>query len=166
MGSTTPHKAYEPSGKMAPSSMDWRQYGVVTGVKDQGQCGSCWSFSATGALEGAWARAGNSLISLSEQQLVDCSRPYGNAGCNGGWMDSAFEYIRDNGGIEAEAAYPYTARDGHCKAVGNNVATLSSYVDVRSGSESALQDAVANVGPVAVAIDASHFSFQLYSGGV
>ncbi|XP_043238717.1 procathepsin L-like [Amphibalanus amphitrite] len=166
IGSTVPHETHKVSGKVNAAEVDWRGSGVVTGVKDQGQCGSCWSFSATGSLEGAWALAGNSLVSLSEQQLVDCSTAYGNAGCNGGWMDSAFQYIRDNGGIEAEAAYPYTARDGYCKANGNNVATLRSYVDVRSGSESALQDAVANVGPVAVAIDASHFSFQLYSGGV
>ena len=75
-------------------------------------------------------------------------------------------YIRDHGGIEAEDAYPYTARNGHCKASGSNVATLSSYVDIPSGSESALQDAVANVGPVSVAIDASRYSFQLYSGGI
>ena len=75
-------------------------------------------------------------------------------------------YIRDHGGIEAEAAYPYTARDGFCKANGNNVATLRSFVDIPSGSEASLEDAVANVGPVSVAIDASHYSFQLYSGGV
>ena len=91
MGSTTPHKTYKPSGKTAPGSMDWRQYGVVTGVKDQGQCGSCWAFSAIGSLEGAWAQAGNSLVSLSEQQVTDCSWAYGNQGCNGGWMDQAFE---------------------------------------------------------------------------
>ncbi|KAF0291935.1 Cathepsin L [Amphibalanus amphitrite] len=166
IGSTTPHVMHQNTGKAAPTSQDWRDYGVVTGVKDQGQCGSCWSFSATGALEGAWALAGHTLVSLSEQQLVDCSTAYGNAGCNGGWMDSAFQYIRDHGGIQSEASYPYTARDGTCKASGNNVATLRSYADIHSGSESGLLDAVANVGPVAVAIDASHFSFQLYSGGV
>ena len=91
MGSTTPHKTHQLTGKAVPSSMDWRQYGVVTGVKDQGQCGSCWAFSAIGSLEGAWARAGNALVSLSEQQVVDCSWSYGNQGCNGGWMDDGFQ---------------------------------------------------------------------------
>ncbi|KAF0290772.1 Cathepsin L [Amphibalanus amphitrite] len=166
MGSTTPHKAYEPSGKTAPSSMDWRQYGVVTGVKDQGQCGSCWSFSATGALEGAWARAGNSLISLSEQQLVDCSRPYGNQGCNGGWMDQAFQYIYDNGGIQSEASYPYEARDGSCRAYGQSVARLNGWVDIPSGDENSMMDALGSWGPVSVAIDASKQSFQFYSSGI
>ncbi|XP_037072121.1 procathepsin L-like [Pollicipes pollicipes] len=166
MGSSQPHETHQPTGKQAPSSMDWRQYGVVTGVKDQGQCGSCWSFSATGSLEGAWALSGRQLVSLSEQQLVDCSRAYGNQGCNGGLMDAAFRYIRDNGGIESESAYPYTARDGSCRASGSNVASLSSWVDIPSGSESSLLDAAGGVGPVSVAIDASHQSFQLYSGGI
>ena len=84
-------RSFQMSGKTAPETMDWRDAGVVTPVKDQGQCGSCWSFSSTGALEGAWALAGNSLVSVSEQQLVDCSRSYGNYGCNGGWLDTTFK---------------------------------------------------------------------------
>jgi len=85
----------------------------------------------------------------------------------GGWMDSGYDYIRDNGGIESDADYPYTATDSsECKASGASVATLSSYVDLPVGDESSLLDAVANVGPVAVAVDATHYGFQMYSDGV
>ncbi|XP_043231685.1 procathepsin L-like [Amphibalanus amphitrite] len=164
IGSTRPHAIHKHSGKAAPESVDWREAGVVTPVKDQGQCGSCWSFATTGTVEGAWALAGNSLVSLSEQQLVDCSTE--NFGCNGGWIDTSLSYIINNGGIESEDSYPYTARDGTCSVSGNSVVTLTSYVDVPSESESDLLDAVATVGPVGVLIDASHHSFQLYSGGV
>ncbi|KAF0290773.1 Digestive cysteine proteinase 2 [Amphibalanus amphitrite] len=166
MGSTTPHKTHQVTGKALPSSQDWRQSGAVTPVKDQGQCGSCWSFSATGSLEGAWVIAGNSLTSLSEQQIMDCSWAYGNQGCNGGWMDQAFDYIKANGGVQTEASYPYTAADGTCQATPPYAATVSGYTDIAGGDEDALADAVANVGPVAVAIDASHISFQFYSGGI
>jgi len=165
-GQSVPHETHVPTGKAAPDSKDWRVYGVVTAVKDQGQCGSCWAFSATGALEGAWARSGHSLTSLSEQQLVDCSRAYGNQGCNGGLMDHAFDYIKAAGGIESEGDYEYTAEDGKCKDYGGYVASLSSYVDIPLEDEDALLDAAGSVGPVSVSIDASHRSFQLYSGGI
>ncbi|XP_037068346.1 procathepsin L-like [Pollicipes pollicipes] len=165
--SSRPHATHQLTGKAVAVTVDWRDQGVVTPIKDQGQCGSCWAFSTTGSLEAAWKMAGNELASLSEQQLVDCSGHYGNQGCNGGLMDSAFKYIRAKGGIESESSYPYTARNGHCKEdEGKFVASLSSYVDVRSGSESDLEDAVSNVGPISVAIDASHQSFQLYHSGV
>lgn len=150
-----------------PSFVDWREKGAVTPVKDQGQCGSCWSFSTTGAVEGAWA-LNNSLLSLSEQNLLDCSRGYGNMGCHGGLMDNAFKYIIDNKGIDTEASYPYEETSSfRCKYKTSNIgAKITDYKDVTSGSESALQNAVAFHGPVSVAIDASQTSFQLYKGGV
>jgi len=148
-------------------TVDWRTKGAVTGVKNQGQCGSCWSFSTTGSVEGAHFLAKGQLVSLSEQDLVDCSTAEGNEGCNGGLMDDAFEYIIKNKGIDTEASYPYRATGPNkCQFKAADVgATISSYHDVQSGSESDLQSSVDKT-PVSVAIDASHDSFQLYSSGV
>ncbi len=147
-----------------PSSVDWVTAGAVTPVKNQGQCGSCWSFSTTGAVEGAWFLAKGVLESLSEQQLVDCSTAQGNQGCNGGMMDDAFQYIITNGGICSEAKYPYQAADGTCQTC-SPVATLHSYVDVQPNNETALMIAVARQ-PVSVAVEADGFDWQFYSTGV
>uniref|UniRef100_H2MAW2 Cathepsin L.1 n=2 Tax=Oryzias latipes TaxID=8090 RepID=H2MAW2_ORYLA len=156
-----------PENKDLPAAVDWRDKGYVTDVKDQKQCGSCWAFSATGSLEGQTFRKTGKLVSLSEQQLVDCSGDYGNMGCGGGLMDDAFRYIQATGGIDTEESYPYEAEDGECRykpdAVG---ATCTGYVDVSSGDEDALQEAVATIGPISVGIDASHISFQLYESGL
>eukprot|EP01120_Amphizonella_sp_Union-15-10_P006748 TRINITY_DN220_c0_g1_i2.p1 TRINITY_DN220_c0_g1~~TRINITY_DN220_c0_g1_i2.p1 ORF type:complete len:338 (-),score=64.17 TRINITY_DN220_c0_g1_i2:103-1065(-) len=167
MPSTLPKSIYKSSNITLPESLDWRTKGVVTGVKNQGQCGSCWSFSTTGSVEGAHALATGRLVSLSEQNLVDCSVAEGNQGCNGGLMDSAFEYIIKNRGIDTEASYPYTATGPNaCRFNRNDVgATISSYKDVPSGSENALQEFVYSA-PTSVAIDASHSSFQFYRSGV
>jgi cathepsin L len=151
----------------APAEWDWRTKGAVTPVKNQGQCGSCWSFSATGSMEGAWFLKHKQLVSLSEQNLVDCSTAQGNEGCNGGLMDQAFKYVMQNKGIDTEASYPYTATGPNaCRFkrafVGANV---QAFHDIPSGSESALLESVYG-RPTSVAIDASHQSFQLYSGGV
>ncbi|XP_062863954.1 cathepsin L.1 [Trichomycterus rosablanca] len=154
-------------GAAVPSSVDWRAKGYVTDVKDQQQCGSCWAFSATGALEGQMFKYTGKLVSLSEQQLVDCSQFFGNYGCNGGWMDAAFLYVIFNFGLDTESSYPYEARDNLCRYNPNTVGTTcSGYVDIDSGDEEALQEAVASIGPVSVAIDAGHQSFQLYSSGI
>eukprot|EP01121_Diplochlamys_sp_Union-15-3_P013165 TRINITY_DN404_c0_g1_i7.p1 TRINITY_DN404_c0_g1~~TRINITY_DN404_c0_g1_i7.p1 ORF type:complete len:325 (-),score=72.09 TRINITY_DN404_c0_g1_i7:104-1078(-) len=148
-----------------PDTVDWRTKGAVTGVKNQGQCGSCWTFSSTGGIEGQWQIHGHGLVSLSEQQIVDCCKQ--GYGCGGGWMDWAFAYVAQQGGIDTESSYPYTARNGDCHYNAATVgARISSYRDVAAGSESALQNAVATVGPISVAIDASHSSFQFYNGGV
>jgi C1A family cysteine protease len=151
----------------APSSIDWTTKGVVTPVKNQGQCGSCWAFSTTGSIESRYAIAHGKLNSLSEQQLVDCSGSYGNMGCNGGLMDSAFKYVKAEGGLCSESAYPYTARDGTCKAssCGSKFDAISSYVDVTHDSESSLMNAVAE-GPVSIAIEADQSAFQFYRSGI
>jgi len=147
--------------------LDWRTKGAVTPIKNQGQFVSCWSFSATGSMEAAHFFATGELVSLSEQNLVDCSTAEGNEGCRGGLMDDAFDYVIKNKGIDTEDSYPYTATGPNaCKFNSANIgATISSYVDVNEGSESDLL-AKLQKQPVSVAIDASHQSFQLYSSGV
>jgi C1A family cysteine protease len=151
----------------APASVDWQASGDVTPVKNQGQCGSCWAFASTGALECDYAITKGKLTSLSEQQLVDCTTSYGNYGCNGGWWYNAFNYVKTEGGLCTESAYPYTARDGTCKAstCGTKYNPISSYTKVTPDDETAMTNAVA-VGCNAVGVEADQTSFQYYSSGI
>ncbi|GAB4831416.1 hypothetical protein Ancab_005427 [Ancistrocladus abbreviatus] len=148
----------------APSSLDWRKKGAVTAVKNQGDCGSCWAFSSTGAMEGINAITTGDLISLSEQELVDCDKT--NEGCEGGNMDYAFEWVINNGGIDTEADYSYTGVDGTCNSTKEEkkVVSIDGYEDVEE-SDSALECATVNQ-PISVGIDGSAIDFQLYTGGI
>jgi len=120
-----------------PDSVDWRTKGMVTGVKNQGSCGSCWTFSTTGAVESAWAIAGNPLTSLAEQQLVDCAGGFKNHGCNGGLPSQAFQYLMWAGGQEKETDYKYTARDGSCKFSASKIAAkIKDQFNITQGDES------------------------------
>jgi len=153
-----------------PKEVDWVKEGWVTPVKQQGNCGSCWAFSATGALEGQHFNATGKLVSLSEEQLVECvKRDYG---CGGGWPLHAFSYWQHAGSV-SDADYPYTDETkwlqevGTCKAYGLPItATVAGVVHLPSGSEIALQEATATVGPISIAINDAQINLQLYQQGI
>jgi len=146
------------------NDIDWQARGAVTPVKDQAQCGSCWAFSTTGSVEGVWQISTGNLVSLSEQELVDCAGSAGNQGCNGGLMDDAFNWIIQNGGLDSEADYPYHAQDGACRGA-PKVASISGFKDVAQGDENALGTLLQSQ-PISIAIEADQSSFQFYHSGV
>jgi len=146
-----------------PTSVDWRSSGAVTGVKNQGSCGSCWAFSSTGALEGAEKIYKGDLPSLSEQQLVDCSGSFKNGGCNGGWYYWSYDYLASGKKLETESQYPYTGKDGSCKGESGKV-TVRGYTNV-SATSTAIKSALAKQ-PVNVAVSAGNTVFQSYRSGI
>jgi KDEL-tailed cysteine endopeptidase len=162
-------KSFSSSASGSPTSLDWRDRGAVSSVKDQGQCGSCWTFSATGAIEGAWSIAKGQLVDLSEQELVDCATgiTYGSNGCNGGEMEGAFKYVIAHGQCDL-ASYPYTSgvskTGGACQKCAT-VATISSCSDVKPNDQISLKAAVTQQ-PVAIAIEADTRYFQSYASGI
>jgi len=149
----------------AGASLDWRTKNAVNPIQDQGQCGSCYSFSGMASMEGAIAIKTGKLVKLSEQQVVDCSRPYGNEGCSGGFEKNVFTYARN--GIALNSYYPYTGRDYQtCRTIPSSqpVYKTTSYSAIPSKNENALMTAV-NIGPVSIAVEAGR-SFQFYTRGV
>ncbi|XP_068659638.1 cysteine proteinase 2-like [Aristolochia californica] len=149
-----------------PETKDWREDGIVSPVKAQGHCGSCWTFSATGALEAAYTQATGKEILLSEQQLVDCAFGFDNNGCRGGLPSHAFEYIKYNGGLDTEESYPYTASNGICRFKPEHVGIkVHASVNITEGDEEELKYAVGVVRPVSIAFQVIP-EFRLYKGGV
>ena len=151
-----------------PDAIDWRASGAVTNVKNQGSCGSCWAFSAIGAIEGQNALRTGNLTSLSEQNLVDCvsSTKYDCYGCEGGWPDKAMDYVINNHGLDKESSYPYLGVDESCVYnKSNSGANISHVVQVEYGNMKALYNAIGTVGPISVAIDAED-DFQFYKSGI
>lgn len=149
-----------------PLEVDWRKHDAVTAVKNQGQCGSCWAFVATGTVEGAYAIKSGRLVSLSEQELLDCTS-FWNYGCDGGSHVEALDWIYRNGGVTMESLYPYNAIKGDCNSekYDTYTVTVDNYVCIPPNNEALLLEAVASV-PVAVAVDASPVDFMLYSSGI
>lgn len=147
-----------------PNAIDWRELNTVTRVKNQKSCGSCWAFSAVGAIESAWAISHNELVELSEQQLVDCSDKYGNSGCEGGFMVNAFEYVIDHG-VSYSADYEYEGYRKECREGRySKPVHISGYETVPQNNSLQLQAAVARQ-PVSVAVDANNIVFMFYKSG-
>ncbi|KAL1555636.1 cathepsin L [Salvia divinorum] len=159
--------SYKVGNDAVPFSIDWREKGAVTSIKNQDSCGSCWAFSAVGAVEGINQIKTGKLVSLSPQELVDCNFGFDNRGCRGGLMSKAYEFMMLNGGISSEEDYPYKGRQGICNPITARkiAASITGYVQIPERNETAMRSAVARQ-PISAAIDASAAELQLYSGGV
>ena len=144
------------------NSVDWVDQGKVSSVKNQGRCGSCWAFSATGAVESAYAIDSGNLLNLSEQQIIDCDVM--DHGCNGGDMDNAFAYVEENGLCMLDSYKYIGSQDPSCRKCNAKV-YITGYKNVDSCNDKALDEALQRQ-PVSIAIEADHVSFQLYTGGV
>ncbi|KAL1131618.1 hypothetical protein AAG570_011232, partial [Ranatra chinensis] len=149
-----------------PDNFDWRTKNAISPVKEQGDCGSCWAFTATGSLESHYQIRSGRSVSLSEQYLVDCSRPNGNLGCDGGATTFAFDHIKENG-IPTEESYPYTEQDGSCqKRPQMKGFKITGYIRTESGEEEHMKNALASRGPIAATIDGNHSTFNFYHSGI
>ncbi|RDX79825.1 Senescence-specific cysteine protease SAG39 [Mucuna pruriens] len=154
------------TGTKIPATMDWRRRGAVTPIKDQGTCRSCWAFSAVATIEGLHQITTGELVSLSEQELVDCVKG-DSEGCYGGSVKDAFEFIAKKGGSASETYYPYKGVNKTCKVKKetHGVAQIKGYENVPANSEKALLKAVAHQ-PVSVDIEGGGSAFQFYSSGI
>ncbi|KAH8243656.1 hypothetical protein KR032_009168 [Drosophila birchii] len=147
--------------------IDWRQYGIVSPVKNQGtECSSCWAFSSSGVLEAHLAKKNGRLVELSPKHLVDCVE--GNNGCNGGWVSMAFNYTRDHGIAPVESYPPYEPKTESCRYIPSTQDRLGAtgYVNLKFGDEKELAEVVYNIGPVAISINHIYDQFEEYGGSV
>ncbi|XP_053369367.1 procathepsin L-like [Clarias gariepinus] len=157
----------ELSDSLIPDRLDWTEKGLVSPVQNQGMCGSCWAFSAVGALEAQMMKETHQLVPLSAQNLVDCSVTEGNHGCRGGFMTNAFSYIIHNKGIDSDAFYPYQHKEGLCRySPEGRAGFCSSFRTLPHANESVLLNAVAQIGPVSVGVNAKLASFHRYRSGI
>ncbi|CAO3626303.1 unnamed protein product [Cunninghamella blakesleeana] len=149
------------------AQVDWRTWGGVQRVKNQGSCGSDYAFAAVGALETAHWRKYGVLPDISEQQLVDCTGEYGNGGCSGGWMHTAFKWLQEKDGYVSQSSYPYTGSVGQCQSSQKpKLGKVAKYVRIPAGNENALLEAVRDIGPVAIAYNADTQQHSYYRGGI
>lgn len=158
-----------PANPKIPDNVDWRDHGYVTEVQNQGACGACWAFCSIGSLEGQHKRKTGKLVKLSEQNLIDCSKPEGNKGCKGGQMCRALEYAAHTPGVATAESYPFvgTSTNGVCKYSNSSVGSkVGGYLEIPYGDEDALKKAVGLLGPMAAGLDGSPETFRHYNGGI
>lgn len=155
-------QVYKPRNQDIPAAFDWRNKSAVTPVKNQGSCGSCWAFSAIQNIEGAHAIKHGELLTLSEQELVDCDKV--DLGCDGGLMENAMTFLQNNGGVALESDYPYTGEDGTCNFDKSKAAVqVTGYLNI-SSNETEIAQSLVELGPLSIAVHAD--PWQFYLGGI